>query len=809
MGDTRILYATPNGPSTSYPPPVSFPPPFYAVSAAIRASTSHGSVMNADEFLTHDVFNHHNGPMEPRLISCYQIHPSTTAHPHPHARSAPAPAHSHPHSALAPAHWHPHARTDAAHPTCTGTVAHPHPHARAGAHPTRRQRSTCGLQYARTDTLGLRVRTYPDSPALVRAVGECDEWRLWRHRIAPVRRRPPAGIDALPCRSTNIHIPVHAGRRRHQRTPAHGGQRVHARGERRVTWRTARGGGQGAHAAYEQRTRAHGGDSMRTADSAVPTRARVRAVERPTRRTVNARSRVAEIACARWTAGPVPTRVADRDPRVRRTGRPRGRQRVHARPAAPVPEQVGGTCSPGSAAATRAAVTRGPPSGAGAGHEITPARGWRGLIGRGWRVKRIQGGRYRAARRQPGANARRRFDGAGHGITPARSWRGLIGRGRRVKHIQVGGRYLHPGQRGGNPGQRGGALMAQVTGWHSWGVAHFLCKGPPLSPETARQPTRLPWPEKRLRHERTIALGFALDANTNLTYTSTLNSYLTFCKLHNRPVEPTEETLSFFTVFMSAHINPRSVNSYLSGICSQLESFFPDVRARRNSPLVLRTMAGCLRRYGTPTLRKTPISETDIVTVVDALGASRKHDDMLFLSMLTTGRDGLLRLGELTIPDSTMRRNARKITLHSTLKLSTNEFSFFLPYHKADRYYEGNTIIIQRVNRRSDPHLRFSAYLTSHDHLFLLNRELWLRANGTVPTRAWFIARLRAFFPAHISGQSLRAGGATSLAEAGVAPNVIQAIGRWASGAFQIYIRKNPVLLQAMLFGRPAHQAPG
>lgn len=51
----------------------------------------------------------------------------------------------------------------------------------------------------------------------------------------------------------------------------------------------------------------------------------------------------------------------------------------------------------------------------------------------------------------------------------------------------------------------------------------------------------------------------------------------------------------------------------------------------------------------------------------------------------------------------------------------------------------------------------------------------------------------------------MRAGGATSLAENSVPPNLIQAIGRWASSAFQIYIRKNPVLLQALLFRWAAH----
>jgi hypothetical protein len=85
---------------------------------------------------------------------------------------------------------------------------------------------------------------------------------------------------------------------------------------------------------------------------------------------------------------------------------------------------------------------------------------------------------------------------------------------------------------------------------------------------------------------------------------------------------------------------------------------------------------------------------------------------------------------------------------------------------------------------------------------------LWLTSNGTVPTRSFFIRRLRSLFDASISGHSMRAGGATSLAESGVAPNVIQAIGRWQSDSWQIYVRKNPVLIQAMIFGgRPIHES--
>ncbi|KAJ7194925.1 hypothetical protein GGX14DRAFT_700800 [Mycena pura] len=75
MEDIRIcvLYATPNGPSTSHPPPAPFPPPFYAASAAIRASTSHGSAMNADKFLVHDFFNHRSRPTGPAQATAHKL----------------------------------------------------------------------------------------------------------------------------------------------------------------------------------------------------------------------------------------------------------------------------------------------------------------------------------------------------------------------------------------------------------------------------------------------------------------------------------------------------------------------------------------------------------------------------------------------------------------------------------------------------------------------------------------------------------------------------------------------------------------
>ncbi len=102
----------------------------------------------------------------------------------------------------------------------------------------------------------------------------------------------------------------------------------------------------------------------------------------------------------------------------------------------------------------------------------------------------------------------------------------------------------------------------------------------------ARQPARQLWSLEHLVHERSIALGFTIDTGTAHTYSSALNLYIAFCQLHHFPIQPTEDTLSFFVIYMSYHIKPKSVDSYLSGICNQLQHYFPDVHAVRKSLLV-------------------------------------------------------------------------------------------------------------------------------------------------------------------------------------------------------------------------------
>jgi hypothetical protein len=322
----------------------------------------------------------------------------------------------------------------------------------------------------------------------------------------------------------------------------------------------------------------------------------------------------------------------------------------------------------------------------------------------------------------------------------------------------------------------------------------------------SRQSVRSAWPWDRLLRERAIALGQAIDTSTLKTYSSALNSYLTFVRLHDLPVEPTPNTLSFFTVFMSHHIDPKSVSSYLSGICQQLEPHFPNVRLARHSPLVERTLKGCLRLYGTAVKRKRALTFSDLSKVLTDLASSSSHDDLLFKTMLLTGFFALMRLGELAFPNDISLRNWRKVTKRSTVVITPDQYEFHLPSHKAVPFFEGNHVIITKKQYTTiNPLSFFVDYLNSRDAKFPLSSPLWITSKGTVPTRYFFISRLRRYFEKDIAGQSMRAGGATSLAENGVPPSLIQFIGRWSSDTFLIYIRKSPVLIQALLYSQRPH----
>ncbi|KAH6902559.1 putative retroelement protein, partial [Coprinopsis sp. MPI-PUGE-AT-0042] len=251
--------------------------------------------------------------------------------------------------------------------------------------------------------------------------------------------------------------------------------------------------------------------------------------------------------------------------------------------------------------------------------------------------------------------------------------------------------------------------------------------------------------------------------------------------LHHFPEEPTESTFSNYIMFMCDHIKPSSVISYLSGITRFLEPYFPQIRDIRSSKLVCDTIIGCKRLRNVPTSRKDALTTTMLERVMNT-----PHDDydaLLFLVLLLVGFHALLRLAELCDPDNRKVLNPAKRVKRSSVKLGDDSsFSFTLPAHKADTFFEGNLVLIHDLWSTLPIGKLFRDYLARRDRQFPFLSPLWLTKDGEVPNRSFFINRLKRFgFGKSIAGQSMRAGGATALAELGASSDSIQSLGRWSS----------------------------
>jgi hypothetical protein len=116
-----------------------------------------------------------------------------------------------------------------------------------------------------------------------------------------------------------------------------------------------------------------------------------------------------------------------------------------------------------------------------------------------------------------------------------------------------------------------------------------------------------------------------------------------------------------------------------------------------------------------------------------------------------------MHLGELTRPEDKDLRDSRKLTRHNSIIINEMFFQFFLPGHKADKFFEGNIIILRPNPFPCNPMFLFHNYLQSRDRMFPLSFPLCLKSNGSVPTRSFFVCHLRLFFEKDICGQSMRA----------------------------------------------------
>ena len=311
-----------------------------------------------------------------------------------------------------------------------------------------------------------------------------------------------------------------------------------------------------------------------------------------------------------------------------------------------------------------------------------------------------------------------------------------------------------------------------------------------LVPRSTRPPSSLKDLDARVSHLQ----SHALEKSTVTGYSTGARDYARFCRLHHLSLDPTPQTLSRYIAFTSLSIG--SGPKYLTGARHFLQQLYPSFDVNRASAAVQATIRGSKKVRADPVHRKQPVRIEHLLSFVAIARTTRSYDDLLFATIVSCCFYGCHRSGELVLK-SKKEVDWRKIIKRSSLRFSPGYAGYRLPYHKTDPFFRGTDILFS-AQESADPITLLADYVHRRDKLHGARRALFLREDGSHPTRAWFDSKFFSLVDRSFGGHSLRAGGATYYASLGLSESVIMALGRWSSEAWKIYIRDNPCVRAAI-----------
>ena len=283
----------------------------------------------------------------------------------------------------------------------------------------------------------------------------------------------------------------------------------------------------------------------------------------------------------------------------------------------------------------------------------------------------------------------------------------------------------------------------------------------------------------------------SIEKSTTQGYATGARDYLHFCFIHSLPIAPTPQTLSRYIAYTSQYI--ASGPKYLTGVRHFLSDLYPDFDTNRSHPLVTSVIRGSKKIRADPVLRKLPLRLEHLSLFVARAKSSKSYDDLLFATILSCCLYGCHRSGELVQKNSNSLFDWRKIIKRSSLIFDRDRVQYRLPYHKGDPFYRGTDVLFTSQNI-ADPVALLAEYSKLRDIRHGAAASLFLREDGSQPTRSWYDSIFFSVLDHSFGGHSPRAGGATFYASLGLTEDIIQALGRWSSAAWKIYIRENPTI---------------
>ena len=290
--------------------------------------------------------------------------------------------------------------------------------------------------------------------------------------------------------------------------------------------------------------------------------------------------------------------------------------------------------------------------------------------------------------------------------------------------------------------------------------------------------------------QRYIAASVA--PSTKQQYDRNFHVYRRFCNKYRLQLFPlVQESLILFATHMAHKISHQNISSKLSAVkyFSQLHGYDTDFstfhRLYRLIRGIKRTQAN---KFSKP--KRLPITPPLLHIFRSKLWTFPMLyvDKLMIWAAMLTAFFGFLRISEYT--SSHVKSYDPVSTLcHSDITVHRSAIDVFLKASKNDPFKTGATIRLMRNFSMLCPVEAMLAYLSS---THIKRGPLFTFQDGRFLTRRTFTNILNQVKPpsiTNISTHSFRIGAATTAAAAGHPRWLIQAMGRWSSDCYKVYLR--------------------
>ena len=279
-----------------------------------------------------------------------------------------------------------------------------------------------------------------------------------------------------------------------------------------------------------------------------------------------------------------------------------------------------------------------------------------------------------------------------------------------------------------------------------------------------------------------------------------------FCSLYNLQVFPdSKDTLMFYVTYLEEHLKRH---------CATIQHHLVAIRSVHIALSLQNPLGNCPRLHQLlcTTRRQQPLPQPDsgrqgitftFLHRARPLHRPSSHRDKVLWAALTMGHYGLFCSGELAQPKLAEARAPHCIRLQDvTPHFSVGQLHYicvFLASSKTDHFHKGCPIIIGCTRTTICGACKAWLLLQHHQHVGSSPEDPFFKINDRALDRVTLVNHIKnlatslGLDSSRYSGHSLRIGGATSAAEAGLSQSQIKLLGHWNSQAYQTYIKQDPL----------------